>query len=76
MPDSPESEIKAPRSDDGGSIRIVEPWPLIRPVSNDECWESMSEGDITMLGMDRSTWESHFDGNPCQSPEKRIPRAE
>ena len=41
------------------NILIVEPWPILRQLSDDECWESLTEGDLNILGVEsRQQWES------------------
>lgn len=61
------NEIPPPTDDQ--EILIIEPWPLLRQVSNDECWESISENDLKILGVkDRKEWEERFTGNPCDDP--------
>ena len=67
----PEDQNKAPRTeilDVQQNIRIVEPWPVLRQLSNDECWERMGDDDLKILGMDRAEWEDLFEGNPCSDP--------
>jgi hypothetical protein len=50
--------------------RQVSPWPILRQVSDEECWQNMSDADIEILGMGRDEWEKNFDGNPCNNPRR------
>jgi hypothetical protein len=60
--------------DDNGDAeeKNVSPWPILRQVSNDECWESLTKGDVEILGVSgREEWERRFGGNPCNDPRGR-----
>ncbi len=55
---------------DDEEIRIISPWPQLNALSDEECWERMSDADIQLLGMEREEYEKTFGGNPCNDPTR------
>jgi hypothetical protein len=51
---------------DDEEITIVDPEPLIAPISDDECWDKLTNADLDMMGMERTEWEATRKGNPCR----------
>lgn len=69
-----ESVTTPPQTSDPSpnDIEIISPWPQLRQVSNDECWESLTEDDLKILGVgSRQEWERKGWGNPCNDPRVR-----